>query len=162
MQNENENGLIIVQGKSKRVYVNGSWYFSDNIENGWSRHEGTYLKVIRKDTIDPQGHTLTKYYLAFKDQLSTEDIVDTVGAQRSNTEDYGDIDLTHAYGAVDFEDFDTALGLTEKLKTKVDKTAKVITKYHNADGTITPIEQNFVELTNPNLSGNIVLDLEDN
>lgn len=162
MQNENENGLIIVQGKSKRVYVNGSWYFSDNIENGWSRHEGTYLKVIRKDTIDPQGHTLTKYYLAFKDQLSTEDIVDTVGAQRSNTEDYGDIDLTHAYGAVDFEDFDTALGLTEKLKTKVDKTAKVITKYHNADGTITPIEQNFVDSTNPNLSGNITLDLEDN
>jgi hypothetical protein len=48
--------------------------------------------------------------------------------------------LTHAYGAVDFEDFDVALGLTERLKTKVDKTAKVITKYHNSDGTITPVE----------------------
>lgn len=161
MQNENENGLIIVQGKSKRIYANGSWYFSDNIENGWSRHEGTYLKVIRKDTVDQQGHTLTKYYLAFKDQLSTEDIVDTVGAQRSNTEDYGDIDLTHAYGAVDFEDFDVALGLTEKLKTKVDKSAKIITKYHNADGTITPLEQNFVNPLNPNLSADITLDLED-
>ena len=162
MQNENENGLIIVQGKSKRIYVNGTWYFSDNIENGWSRHEGTYLKVIRKDIVDQQGHTQSKYYLAFKDQLSTEDIVDTVGAQRSNTEDYGDIDLTHAYGAVDFEDFDEALGLSKKLRTKVDKTAKIITQYHNPDGTITPVEQNFVDPNNPNLSSNITLDLEEN
>lgn len=160
MQDENENGLIIVQGKSKRVYANGTWYFSDDIEHGWSRHEGTYLKVIKKDTVDGQGHTVTKYYLAFMDQLSTEAVVDTTGAQRSNTEDYKDIDLTHAYGAVDFEDFDTALGLTTKLKTKVDKTAKVITNYHNADGTVTPVEQNFVDPNNPNLSGNITLDLE--
>ena len=161
MQNENENGIIMVQGKSKRIYVNGTWYFSDNIENGWSRHEGTYLKVIRKDVVDQQGHTQTKYYLAFKDQLSTEDIIDTVGAQRSNTEDYGDIDLTHAYGAVDIEDFDVALGLTDKLKNKVDKSAKIITNYHNPDGTITPIEQNFVNVNNPNLSNDINLDLEE-
>ena len=162
MQNENENGLIIVQGKSRRIYVNGSWYFSDNIENGWSRHDGTYLKVIRKDVVDQQGHTKVKYYLAFKDQLSTEDIVDTVGAQRSNTEDYGDIDLTHAYGAVDFEDFDEALGLSDKLKTKVDKTARIITNYHNADGTIVPVEQNFINPNNPNLTNDIILDLENN
>jgi len=32
MQNENENGIIIVQGKSRRIYVNGTWYFSDNIQ----------------------------------------------------------------------------------------------------------------------------------
>lgn len=161
MQNENENGFIIVQGKSKRIYVNGTWYFSDNIENGWSRHEGTYLKVIRKDIVDQLGHTQTKYYLAFKDQLSTEDIIDTVGAQRSNTEDYGDIDLTHAYGAVDMQDFDEALSLTSRFKTKVDKSAKVITNYHNPDGTITEKEQNFVNPNNPNLSGDIHLDLED-
>jgi hypothetical protein len=42
----------MVQGKTKRVYSNGTWYFSDNIENGWSRHEGTYLKVIKKVTED--------------------------------------------------------------------------------------------------------------
>ena len=161
MQDENENGIIIVQGKSKRIYANGTYYFSDNIENGWSRHEGTYLKVIRKDTVDGQGHTVSKYYLAFMDQLSTEAIVDTTGAQRSNTEDYKDIDLTHAYGAVDIEDFDTALGLTDKLKTKVDKSAKVITRYHNADGTITLKEQNFVDPNNQNVSNNITLDLED-
>ena len=160
MQNENENGIIIVQGKSRRIYVNGTWYFSDNIQQGWSRHEGTYLKVIRKDIVDQQGHTQTKYYLAFKDQLSTEDIVDTVGAQRSNTEDYGDIDLTHAYGAVDFEDFDVALGLTDKLKTKVDKSAQIITNYHNYDGTITPKSHNFVDPLNPNISADITLDLE--
>ena len=161
MQNDNENGYIMIQGKATRVYANGTWYFSDNIENGWSRHEGTYLKVIKKDTVDGLGRTVTKYYLAFMDQLSTEAIVDTTGAQRSNSEDYKDIDLTHAYGAVDFEDFDVALGLTERFKTKVDKTAKVITNYHNPDGTITPIEQNFVDPNNPNNSGNITIDLED-
>ena len=161
MLDENENGLIIVQGKSKRIYANGTWYFSDDIEHGWSRHEGTYLKVIKKETTDGQGHPVTKHYLAFMDQLSTEAVVDTTGAQRSNTEDYKDIDLTHAYGAVDFNDFDIALNLPERFKEKVDKTAKVITKYHNADGTITPVEQNFVNPDNPNLSGNVTLDLEE-
>ncbi len=160
MQDDNENGFIIVQGKSKRIYANGTWYFSDNVENGWSRHEGTYLKVIRKDTVDGLGRTVTKYYLAFKDQLSTEDIVDTTGAQRCNSEDYRDINLTHAYGAVDFDDFDVALGLSDKLRNKVDKSAKVITKYHNANGTIIQKEQNFIDPNNPNLSGNIILDLE--
>lgn len=160
MQNENENGFIIIQGKSKRIYANGTWYFSDNVENGWSRHEGTYLKVIRKDTVDGLGRNVTKYYLAFKDQLSTEDIVDTTGAQRSNSEDYRDINLTHAYGAVDFDDFDVALGLSNKLRTKVDKSAKIITRYHNANGAIIQKEQNFVNPNNPNLSGNIILDLE--
>ena len=52
MQEDNENGLIIVQGKSKRIFLNGSWYFTDNIENGWSRHEGEYLKVINKRIVD--------------------------------------------------------------------------------------------------------------
>jgi hypothetical protein len=52
MQDGNENGYILVQGKSKRIYLNGSWYFSDNIENGWSRHEGEYLKVITKTIVD--------------------------------------------------------------------------------------------------------------
>jgi hypothetical protein len=57
----------MIQGKVTRVYANGTWYFSDNIENGWSRHEGTYLKVIKKDTVDGLGRTVTKYYLAFMD-----------------------------------------------------------------------------------------------
>lgn len=161
MQDDNENGYIIVQGKSRRVYVNGTWYFSDNIENGWSRHDGTYLKVIKKDIVNPLGDTVSKYYLAFMDQLSTEAIVDTTGAQRSNSEDFGDIDLSHAYGAVDINDFDEALAITERLKTKVDKTARVITNYHNPDGTITQIDQNFVDPLDPNISKNIILDLED-
>ncbi|MBO5542656.1 MAG: hypothetical protein J5936_04385 [Acholeplasmatales bacterium] len=56
MQDDNENGLVIIQGKATRVYLNGTWYFSDNIENGWSRHEGEYLKVINKTTVDSNGN----------------------------------------------------------------------------------------------------------
>jgi hypothetical protein len=52
MQEDNENGLIIVQGKSTRIYLKGSWFFTDNIENGWARHDGEYLKVISKRVID--------------------------------------------------------------------------------------------------------------
>jgi hypothetical protein len=63
------------------------------------------------------------------DQLSTDAIVDTVGGQRSNTEDFGTIDLTHAYGAVDVEDLETALDLKNRFNAKVDKSAKIITKY---------------------------------
>jgi hypothetical protein len=71
------------------------------------------------------------------DQLSTEASVDTVGAQRSNTEDFSDIDLTHGYGAVDIEDLATALDLKNTFNTKVDKTAKIITKYQDALGATT-------------------------
>jgi hypothetical protein len=67
MLDDNENGFIIIQGKSKRIYVNGTWYFSDNIENGWSRHDGTYLKVIKKKTVNNVGNTVIKHYLAFMD-----------------------------------------------------------------------------------------------
>jgi hypothetical protein len=56
MLTDNENGYAIIQGKTVRVYVNGSWYFSDNIQNGWSRHEGEYLKVINKVITDSQGN----------------------------------------------------------------------------------------------------------
>jgi len=67
MQNENENGFALVQGKSTRIFVNGSQYFTDNIENGWSRHEGEYLKVINKTITDSQGNTKVKHYLALMD-----------------------------------------------------------------------------------------------
>jgi len=68
--------------------------------------------------------------------MSTETIVDGVGGQRSNTEDFGTIDLSHAYGAVDIDDLETALDLKNKLNTKVDKTAEIITKYHDSTGAI--------------------------
>ncbi len=161
MQTNNENGYILVQGKSKRIYLNGSWYFSDNIQNGWSRHDGEYLKVIKKTITDQQGNILDKYYLAFMDQLSTQQVVDTVGAQRSNTEDFGIIDLTHAYGAVDIDDFNTALDLVNRFNKKVDKTAKIITKYQRENGAVVDREQNWIDYDNPNVSGNITLDLKE-
>lgn len=161
MLDDNENGFIIIQGKSKRIYVNGTWYFSDNIENGWSRHDGTYLKVIKKKTVNNVGNTVIKHYLAFMDQLSTEAVVDTVGAQRSNTEDYRSIDLTHAYGAVDFDDINEALDLDNRFKQKVDKYAQIITNYYDSNGVVTPKVQNFVDPDNSNNSGNIILDLKE-
>ena len=161
MLENNEKGLIIIQGKSTRVYLKGCWYYTDNIENGWSRHDGEYLKMIRKDTVNSLGNTVTKYYLAFMDQNSTESSVETVGAQRSNTEDFGTIDLTQAYGAIDIDEFETALDLKNKLNKKVDKTAQIITKYHNANGSVTDKTQNFVNPDNANLSRDIVLDLKE-
>lgn len=161
MQDNNENGFIIIQGKSTRIYLNGSWYFSDSFENGWSRHEGTYLKVIPKKIVTPQGETITKHYLAFMDQLSTEAIVDTVGAQRSNTEDFGTIDLTHAYGAVDIDDISDALNLTPTFNNKVDKSAKIITNYYDSSGVKSQKSQNWIDLDYPNLSANITLDLKE-
>ena len=161
MQNENENGFALIQGKSTRIFVNGSQYFTDNIENGWSRHEGEYLKVINKTITDSQGNTKVKHYLALMDQLSTEASVDTVGAQRSNTEDFSDIDLTHGYGAVDIEDLATALDLKNTFNTKVDKTAKIITKYQDDLGVTTDKVQNFIDSNNPNVSSDIVLSLKD-
>ena len=161
MQTNNENGYILVQGKSKRVYLNGSWYYSDNIENGWSRHDGEYLKIIKKTITDQQGVTQDKYYLAFMDQLSTEQIVDTVGAQRSNSEDFGSIVLEHAYGAIDINDFNIALDLPNRFNKKVDKTAKIITKYQKENGAVVDREYNWVDNSNPNISGDITLDLKD-
>jgi len=46
MLDNNQNGYIIVQGNSARVYLNGTWYYTNNINNGWSRQDGVYLKVI--------------------------------------------------------------------------------------------------------------------
>ena len=161
MLTDNENGYAIIQGKTVRVYVNGSWYFSDNIQNGWSRHEGEYLKVISKVITDSQGNQITKHYLALMDQMSTETIVDGVGGQRSNTEDFGTIDLSHAYGAVDIDDLETALDLKNKLNTKVDKTAEIITKYHDSTGAIINKSQNFVNPNSSSASGSIVLDLKE-
>ena len=161
MLTDNENGYAIIQGKTIRVYVNGSWYFSDNIQNGWSRHEGEYLKVINKVITDSQGNQITKHYLALMDQMSTETIVDGVGGQRSNTEDFGTIDLSHAYGAVDIDDLETALDLKNKLNTKVDKTAEIITKYHDSTGAIINKSQNFVNPNSSSASGSIVLDLKE-
>lgn len=161
MQDGNENGYILVQGKSKRIYLNGSWYFSDNIENGWSRHEGEYLKVITKTIVDQQGNQQTKHYLAFMDQLSTDAVVDTVGGQRSNTEDFSTIDLTHAYGAVDMDDLENAMDLQNRFNQKVDKYARIITKYSDANGAIYEKTQNFIHPNDPSLSNNITLSLED-
>ena len=161
MLTDNENGYVILQGKSTRVYLNGSWYFSDNIQNGWSRHEGEYLKVIDKVITDSQGNQVTKHYLTLMDQLSTETVVDGIGGQRSNTEDFGTIDLTHAYGAVDIDDLETALDLKNKLNAKVDKTAEIITKYHNPNGSIIDKPQNFINPLSSSLSGTITLDLEE-
>jgi hypothetical protein len=45
--------------------------------------------------------------------------------------------LTHGYGAVDIEDLATALDLKNTFNTKVDKTAKIITKYQDALGVTT-------------------------
>lgn len=161
MQTNSENGLVIIQGISTRIYLNGSWYYSDNIvEKGWSRHEGEYLKVITKNTVDLQGNPITKHYLALMDQLSTTPVVDTVGGQRSNSEDFGTIDLTKAYGAVDLDDVDSALDLVNRFNQKVDKTAKIITRYADANGNITESkQQNYVDLQNPSNSANITLDL---
>lgn len=161
MQDGNENGYILVQGKSKRIYLNGSWYFSDNIENGWSRHEGEYLKVITKIVVDQQGNQQTKHYLAFMDQLSTDAVVDTVGGQRSNTEDFSTIDLTHAYGAVDMDDLEEAMDLQNRFNQKVDKYARIITRYENSNGTTYDKVQNFIHPNDPTLSNNITLSLND-
>ena len=161
MQNNNESGFIIIQGKSSRIYLNGTWYYTDNIENGWSRKEGEYLKIIEKEIVNSLGNSVTKKYLVLMDQNTTEAIVDTTGAQRSNSEDIRDIDLTHAYGAVDIDDFDNALNLVNRFNRKVDKTAQIITKHHNLDGSIEDKPYNFVNPDNSNLSGNITLDLED-
>lgn len=161
MQDENENGYILVQGNTCRVYLKGSWFFTDDIENGWSRQDGTYLKVVRKTVVTQEGDRVTKYYLAFMDQLSTDAEVDTVGAQRSNTEDFGTIDLTHAFGAVAMDDIDEALDLENRFNTKVDKTAKIITKYRNSNGVLTDKVQDFVDPNNANVSADITLDLED-
>lgn len=161
MQDDNENGYVLIQGKSTRVYLNGSWYFSDNIENGWSRHEGEYLKVINKTIIDSSGNQKVKHYLAFMDQLSTESIVDTVGGQRSNTEDFGTIDLTHAYGAVDIDDLETAMELESRFNGKVDKYARIITKYQDANGVYSEKYQNFINTDDPSVSNNITLSLKD-
>lgn len=161
MQDGNENGYILVQGKSKRIYLNGSWYFSDNIENGWSRHEGEYLKVITKTIVDQQGNQQTKHYLAFMDQLSTDAVVDTVGGQRSNTEDFSTIDLTHAYGAVDMDDLEEAMDLQNRFNQKVDKYARIITRYENSNGTTYDKVQNFIHPNDPTLSNNITLSLND-
>lgn len=161
MQDDNENGLVIIQGKSTRVYLNGTWYFSDNIENGWSRHEGEYLKVINKTTVDSNGNQIVKHYLALMDQLSTDAIVDTVGGQRSNTEDFSTIDLSHAYGAVDVDDLEAAMDLENRFNNKVDKYAKIITKYQDADGVYSEKAQNFINTDSPSVSSNITLSLKD-
>lgn len=161
MQDNNENGLVIIQGKTIRVYLNGTWYFTDNVENGWSRHEGEYLKVISKTTIDSNGNQKIKHYLALMDQLSTESIVDTVGGQRSNTEDFSTIDLTHAYGAVDTDDLEVAMDLANRFNAKVDKYAKIVTKYQDADGVTTEKTQNFINSADSSVSNNITLSLKD-
>lgn len=160
MLTDNEIGYIIVQGKSIRIYLNGTWYYTNNINNGWSRQDGNYLKVIKKVITTQTGDTVNKYYLAFMDQLSNNLTVDTVGAQRSNTEDFGEIDLTKAYGAVDIDDLDEALELSKKLNTKVDKSASIITVKDNGDGTTTEIYHNFVDTQDSSKSSNIVLDLK--
>ena len=161
MQDNNENGYVIIQGKSTRIYLNGTWYFSDNIENGWSRKEGEYLKIIKKTITDSNGNVKDKYYLTLMDQLSTEAIVDTVGAQRSNTEDFKNIDLTHAYGALDIDDVETALNLKAKFNTKVDKYAKIITKYQDDDGVITDKSQNWIDTNDQSRSSDIILSLKE-
>ena len=158
---DNESGFIIVQGKSSRIYLNGTWYYTDDIENGWSRKEGEYLQIVEKEIVNSLGNSVIKKYLVLMDQNTTEAIVDTTGAQRSNNEDIQDINLTHAYGAIDIDDFDEALNLVTRFNKKVDKTAQIITKYHNSDGSIEDKPYNFVNSNNSNLSGNITLDLED-
>lgn len=161
MQEDNENGLIIVQGKSKRIFLNGSWYFTDNIENGWSRHEGEYLKVINKRIVDQNGNQVIKHYLAFMDQLSTDAIVDTVGGQRSNSEDFSNIDLTHAYGAVDLDDVSNALDLDNKFNSKVDKYARIITRYQDSNGSTLQRSYNWIDPNDSTHSQDIVLDLQE-
>lgn len=161
MQDDNENGYILIQGKATRVYINGTWYFSDNIENGWSRHEGEYLKVINKTTVDSNGNQIVKHYLAFMDQLSTESVIDTVGGQRSNSEDFSTIDLTHAYGAVDIDDLESAMDLSNRFNEKVDKYARIITKYQDGNGVYSEKIQNFINAEDPSVSNNITLSLKD-
>ena len=161
MQENDENGLIIVQGKSKRIFLKGSWYFTDNIENGWSRHEGEYLKVINKKVIDQNGAQITKHYLALMDQLSTDAIIDTVGGQRSNSEDFGTIDLTHGYGAVDMDDINNALDLDNRFNAKVDKYARVITKYQDQNGATLQKAYNWIDSEDSSRSSDIILDLKD-
>jgi hypothetical protein len=95
------------------------------------------------------------------DQLSTDAIVDTVGGQRSNTEDFGTIDLTHAYGAVDVEDLENALDLKNRFNAKVDKTAKIITKYQDATGAISEKHFNFIDNNDSTKSNDITLSLID-
>lgn len=157
----NENGFILVQGKAKRIFLNGTYYFTENIENGWSRHEGEYLKVITQTTVDQTGAQTTKKYLALMDQLSTDAIVDTVGAQRSNTEDFKTMDLTHAYGAVDIQDLEVAMDLDNRFNAKVDKYARIITRYQDDIGAYYEKYQNFQNPDDPRLSANITLSLKD-
>jgi len=127
MQENNQNGFVLLQGDTTRIYLNGCWYFSDNIENGWSRHEGEYLNIVSKNATDNQGNDITKHYLVLMDQLTTNQIIDVEGAQRSNTPDFGNIDLTKAYGAIDIDKIGEALDLNNRLNSKVDKSAKIIT-----------------------------------
>jgi len=39
------------------------------------------------------------------------------------------MDLTHAYGAVDIQDLEVAMDLDNRFNAKVDKYARIITRY---------------------------------
>ena len=163
---QHENGFILVQGNSIRLYLKGCWFYTNNMANGWNRHEGEYLKVIHKTEVDGQGNQVVKHYLAFMDQLSTLAQVDRIGPQRSNDydnvhpEDFGSIDLNKAYGAVPFTDINDALNLDNRFNEKVDKTAQIITTYYDANGVQHTSTHNFVDPLNSAISSNITLDLE--
>lgn len=119
------------------------------------------MKVITKVTVDSNGDQQTKRYLALMDQLSTDAVVDTVGGQRSNTEDFGTIALNHAFGAVDIEDLETAMDLDGRLNKKVDKYAKIVTRYQDENGVYTEKSQNFINPNDASASGNITIGLKE-
>jgi hypothetical protein len=67
--------------------------------------------------------------------------------------------LNHGYGAIDLEDVETALDLKNRFNEKVDKYARIITKYQDQEGVITEKVQNFINPNNPEVSNNITLSL---
>lgn len=155
LNNQNsENGFVLVQGNSIRVYLKDCWFYSNNSGQGWSRHDGEYLRIA-----EDASHNK---YIAFMDQLSTTTSVNGSGAQKVNTPDFGSIDLTKPYGAMPVTDIYDSLNLQDKFNQKVDKTAQIITSYTDSNGLKNYVSQSFVNPGNPDSSNNITIDLKDN
>jgi len=71
------------------------------------------------------------------------------------------MDLTHAYGAVDIQDLEVAMDLENRFNAKVDKYARIITRYQDDTGAYYEKYQTFQNPDDPKISANITLSLKD-
>lgn len=142
-------------GDEVSIYKNGVEYYynmdtnkpSEEEEENvtWYRNKGLHLKVIsQSETIG--GETVNKNYLAFKDVIATQNIVDYTGPQYIENVDYTQMPITHAYGAIDLDDIWNAFDLTTKLNNKVN-TSSVLTTVKDVNGTPTNITQPISSVT---------------